>query len=46
LSVIVDPANADADAAISGNKSEIVRSFFVMIRLHQFFEARLVRFYL
>ncbi|WP_283813215.1 hypothetical protein [Bradyrhizobium manausense] len=44
MSVIVDPAYAEADAAISGNKSEIVRSFFVMVRLHHFFEARHVRF--
>jgi len=44
LSVIVDPANADADAAISGNKSEIVRRFFFMVRLHHFSEARNVRF--
>jgi hypothetical protein len=36
LSVIVDPAYAEADAAISGNKSEIVRGFFVMVRLHHF----------
>jgi len=36
LSVIVDPAYAEADATISGSKSEIVRGFFVMVRLHHF----------
>jgi hypothetical protein len=43
LSVIVDPAYAEADAAISGNKSEIVRRFFRHGPAPSFSEARLLR---